>query len=399
MVFNPTLAEDGYVSDHTVIQIVHADMPFLVDSVTMAVNRGGRTAHWIVHPLMAVQRDDKGLAMRIGRVPADRNKHQQAGIESLIMVECDRIIARTRNELAAELKRVLGDVRHSVQDWKPMLARLDEVCIAAQSAPLTADSKREGIAFLRWLEDLHFTFLGVRDYDLQRDGNNATLLAREESGLGILRGQVQTQETHLPAEAVQLIDTDELVLVIKAMTRSTVHRPAWLDYIAVKRFDAAGQVCGETRFLGLYTSTAYAALVADIPQVRQRVRQVLAECRCRVRQPRGQVTAVHSRELSARRTVPDRHCDTERACDRHPAAAGAPAYPAVPAARSLRTVYLGPGIRATRPLQHRAAGQGGQRTDGRARWRSLEFTPMLTDSPRIHYLVRARSRAHPPASM
>ena len=81
-VFNPTLAEDGYVSDHTVIQIVHADMPFLVDSVTMAVNRGGRTAHWIVHPLMAVQRDDKGLAMRIGRVPADRNKRQQAGIES-----------------------------------------------------------------------------------------------------------------------------------------------------------------------------------------------------------------------------------------------------------------------------------------------------------------------------
>src|SRR5665647_3200946 len=59
-VFNPSLAEDGFVSEHTVVQIVHDDMPFLVDSVTMAVNRLNRTAHWIVHPLMLVQRDAQG---------------------------------------------------------------------------------------------------------------------------------------------------------------------------------------------------------------------------------------------------------------------------------------------------------------------------------------------------
>jgi len=395
-VFNPTLAEDGYVSDHTVIQIVHADMPFLVDSVTMAVNRGGRTAHWIVHPLMAVQRDDKGLAMRIGRVPADRNKRQQAGIESLIMVECDRIIAeQDRNELAAELKRVLGDVRHSVQDWKPMLARLDEVCIAAQSAPLTADSKREGIAFLRWLEDLHFTFLGVRDYDLQRDGNNATLLAREESGLGILRGQVQTQETHLPAEAVQLIDTDELVLVIKAMTRSTVHRPAWLDYIAVKRFDAAGQVCGETRFLGLYTSTAYAALVADIPQVRQRVRQVLANAgvvsgshaakslqSILESYPRDELFQIDTATLSEHAIGILRLQERQRTrlfLRRDPFGRFTSAQVFVPRDRYNTELRVKVGNELMAAL------------DGE----SLEFTPMLTDSPlaRIHYLVRARSRA------
>ena len=64
-VFNATLAEDGFVSEHTSIQIVHDDMPFLVDSVTMAVNRSGRTAHWIVHPLFEVQRDAQGQ-LRVG---------------------------------------------------------------------------------------------------------------------------------------------------------------------------------------------------------------------------------------------------------------------------------------------------------------------------------------------
>src|SRR5665647_2630471 len=63
-VFNPTLAEDGFASEHTVVQIVHDDMPFLVDSVTMAVNRSGRTAHWIVHPLLPVQRDGQGRLVR-----------------------------------------------------------------------------------------------------------------------------------------------------------------------------------------------------------------------------------------------------------------------------------------------------------------------------------------------
>jgi glutamate dehydrogenase len=395
-VFNPTLAEDGYVSDHTVIQIVHADMPFLVDSVTMAVNRGGRTAHWIVHPLMAVERGDKGLAVRIGRVPADRPKRQQAGIESLIMVECDRIIAeQDRNNLATELKRVLGDVRHAVQDWKPMLERLNEVCLEAENAPLSADSKREGIAFLRWLEDLHFTFLGVRDYDMQRDGEKATLLAREESGLGILRGQVQTQETHLPAEAVQLIDTDELVLVIKAMTRSTVHRSAWLDYIAVKRFDAAGQVCGETRFLGLYTSTAYAALVADIPQVRQRVSQVQANAgvvpgshAAKSLQsilevyPRDELFQIDAATLSEHAIGILRLQERQRTrlfLRRDPFG------------RFTSAQVFVPRDRYNTELRVKVGNELMAAFDGE----SLEFTPMLTDSPlaRIHYLVRARSRA------
>ncbi|HEV2061735.1 MAG TPA: NAD-glutamate dehydrogenase, partial [Solirubrobacteraceae bacterium] len=55
-----------------------------------------------------------------------------------------------------------------------------------------------------------------------------------------------------------------------------MHRPAYLDYIGVKRFDAEGNVVGERRFLGLYTSAAYKARPDEIPLLRHKVKSVIA---------------------------------------------------------------------------------------------------------------------------
>ena len=395
-VFNPTLAEDGFISDHTVIQIVHADMPFLVDSVTMAVNRSGRTAHWIVHPLMGVSRDDKGLATQIQRVPADKASRKSSSVESLITVECDRIVSDAdRNALALELKRVLGDVRGAVQDWPAMLGRLNEVCEEGAQSPLSQPNKEEGVAFLRWLEDRHFTFLGARDYTLKRSGDKASLIARPDTGLGILRGPVHTTETHLPPEAVALIDNDELVLVIKAMTRSTVHRPAWLDYIAVKRFDAQGTVVGETRFLGLYTSTAYAASIDEIPQVRQRAVQVVARAgvvpESHAAKSLQSILEVYPRDelfqIDAD-TLADHAIGILRLQERQRTRLF---LRRDPFGRFTSAQVFVPRDRYNTELRVKVGAELMAVLNGE----SLEFTPMLTDSPlaRIHYLVRAKGRA------
>ena len=101
-VFNPTLAEDGFASEHTVLQIVHDDMPFLVDSVTMAVNRSSRTAHWIVHPLMSVVRDAAGRIVSASSVAAALALGQKNPIESLILVECDRIVSEPERQALAQ---------------------------------------------------------------------------------------------------------------------------------------------------------------------------------------------------------------------------------------------------------------------------------------------------------
>ncbi|MBR7800504.1 NAD-glutamate dehydrogenase [Undibacterium fentianense] len=395
-VFNPSLAEDGFVSEHTVVQIVNDNMPFLVDSVTMAINRTGRTAHWIVHPLMSVARNADGSIAEVSTVAAATAAGRNDPVESLILVECDRIVsAADQQALVDDLMHVLADVRSAVVDWQPMLGRVKELITASEKFTGTHHSHGEGIAFLRWLEDRHFTFLGARDYELKRNGNQVSLVALPDSGLGILRGKVNTNETLLPPEVVALIDSDETVLVTKAMTRATVHRPAWLDYIAVKRFNDAGQVIGESRFLGLYTSTAYSAAVSEIPQVRQRTAAVMSAA--------GVVPESHA--AKALQSILDDYprdelfqVDTATLTDHAIGILRLQERQRVrlflrrdPFGRFTSAQVFVPRDRYNTELRVKISSELMSALDGQ----SIEFTPMLTDSPlaRIHYLVRAKADA------
>ncbi|MFZ6773971.1 NAD-glutamate dehydrogenase [Undibacterium sp. SXout7W] len=398
-VFNPTLAEDGFVSEHTVVQIVNDNMPFLVDSVTMAINRSGRTAHWIVHPLMNVQRNAQGLVSSVSAVAAAKTTEKTAGsngqVESLIMVECDRIVSPAEQQaLATDLQQVLEDVLSAVLDWQAMLERVRAACSACERhAP--AQTGNEGVAFLRWLENRHFTFLGARDYDLKHDGDQISLVAIPESGLGILRGKVQTGLAHLPPEVLAIMQSDETVLVTKAMSRSTVHRPAWLDYVAIKRYGDDGEVIGESRFLGLYTSTAYSAAVDQIPQVRQRVAAVMNSAgvvpeshAAKALQailddyPRDELFQIDTATLTEHAIGILRLQERQRTrlfLRRDPFGRFTSAQVFVPRDRYNTELR----VKVGNELMYALNGQ------------SIEFTPMLTDSPlaRIHYQVRAKERA------
>ncbi len=279
-VFNPSIAEHGWQSTHTIIEIVNDDMPFLVDSVTMEVNRHGLTLHLIIHPLIVVERAADGTLLGLGdEAPVPH--------ESFIHVEVDRVPEAAGLEaLAVDLQRVLGDVRMAVADWRPIRDRVlaIDAGLAERAPPLAADEVAEGRAFLQWLADNHFTFLGARAHELVTvDGADALKIV-PGSSLGILR-DANAHETpargmaagfaSLPPEVRAYARRPELLVVTKATSRSTVHRPGYLDYIAVKRFDAAGQVCGEDRFLGLFTSTAYSANPSDIPLLRRKTAEVV----------------------------------------------------------------------------------------------------------------------------
>jgi glutamate dehydrogenase len=277
-VFNPTVEEHGWQSTHTIIEIVNDDMPFLVDSVTMEVNRHGLTLHLIIHPLVPVERDGDGMLVRLAAVDEQHGRR-----ESFIHVEVDRVTDPARlDALAADVTRVLGDVRLAFADWQKMreralaiVAGLDE-----RALPIPPAELAEGKDFLRWLADNHFTFLGYRAHELVTAGGEDALKIVPDTGLGILRESpgkdVASGFAALPPEVRAYARRPELLVVTKTMSRSTVHRPGYLDYIAVKRFDAAGQVCGEDRFLGLFTATAYSANPADIPLLRQKTAGVVA---------------------------------------------------------------------------------------------------------------------------
>src|SRR5207237_388332 len=116
------------------------------------------------------------------------------------------------------------------------------------------------------------------DYDLVQEGGDDSLRVLPGSGLGILRdsGEATVSATFaaLPAEMRTAAREPRLLVLSKSNARATVHRPGYMDYLGVKRFDAEGRVIGERRLLGLYTSTAYNTNPAEIPLLRRKVAAV-----------------------------------------------------------------------------------------------------------------------------
>jgi glutamate dehydrogenase len=278
-IFSPTTGENGWASKHSVIQVVNDDMPFLVDTTSLEINRQGLTLHLIVHPIFAVERDAQSRLSQI--VP--RSQSPQAPRESWMHIEVDRLMdAEEREALEGGLRRVLGDVRDAVHDWKPMLARLGVAIAELANPPSTVPEAAvdEARAFLQWLAEGHMTLLGYRQNELIRKDSDIALKLVPASGLGLLResGQDKTSATFsaLPPQARAVAAAKlPLVVVTKSNTRSTVHRAGYTDYVGVKRYNDDGEVIGEHRFIGLFTSTAYSSRVFEIPLLRGKVQQVI----------------------------------------------------------------------------------------------------------------------------
>ncbi|MBV9168267.1 MAG: NAD-glutamate dehydrogenase, partial [Solirubrobacterales bacterium] len=272
-VYNPTESEDGYRSPFTVVDIVSDDIPFLVDSVTMELNRGGYSINLVIHPVMGIRRDTDGQLVEVLEPGEDSGVSNESILHAEVTHEDD---PERRERLRTEVARVLSDVSAAVSDWGRMreqtltLARDFE----AQPPPIDPAEVEEGIELLRWLADDHFTFLGYREYELIDKDGGTGLQVVEGSGLGILRKPPQRSFTELQPKALELARSPGLLVVTKANSRATVHRPAYLDYIGVRRF-SDGRVVGEQRFLGLLTHYAYRESPLQIPMLRGKVKRVL----------------------------------------------------------------------------------------------------------------------------
>ncbi|WP_431875673.1 NAD-glutamate dehydrogenase [Micromonospora marina] len=273
---------------HTVVEIVTDDMPFLVDSVTALLNSRHLDVHLLVHPLVVVRREPLG---RLTEVSADVEPDDAiAGdlVESWMRIEIDPVRDPAEREtLRRELQRVLTDVREAVEDWPKMrqraLALADELAAARTSdnrPPVPEKDITDSVELLRWLAHDHFTFLGYREYRLvHTDGarGGQALEAVLGTGLGILRSDSPEARSlnSMTPEAHEKVLEKRLLIITKANSRATVHRSAYLDYIGFKIFNEAGEVVGERRFLGLFSTAAYRTSVQELPVVRRKVAEVL----------------------------------------------------------------------------------------------------------------------------
>ncbi len=273
-VYNPTLADHGYECARTVVEVVNDDMPFLVDSVSIAIQNAQALTHLLIHPVMTAQRDPSGALLNF----ADGGKS-----ESLIHLQIDRISDEAElRALQQAIEKALVDVRASVADFKAMRAKAIGIAdeLPSRTTPHDAATITETAEFLRWVADDHFTFLGYREYLATNEGSKEVLKAIDGSGLGILRaddGKSHTRPTQsLAARDLHQGEKAELAVLSKTNARSNVHHPGYMDYIGVLKFDSNGIAVGEQRFLGLYSSSALSAHPWAVPLMRKKITEVQA---------------------------------------------------------------------------------------------------------------------------
>ena len=287
-VFTPSVEQEGWSTGHTVIEIVTDDMPFLVDSVSAEINGQGRAIHLVVHPQLVVRRDDGGRLVEVLGVDVDqatRELPDGAVAESWMHIQIDRESDLSdRAELTARLHGVLQQVRAAVQDWPAMRQRAEAIGAQIEEHPpvgLDEAQTSEAKTLLAWMASGQFTFLGYREYVLERRADGEYLSTVPGSGLGLLRAETEADATkepaaaQLPPAAAAKAREKHLCIVTKANSRSPVHRNVFLDYIGIKAFDETGEVTGERRFLGLFTSSAYTSSVSHVSFISAKIQEVI----------------------------------------------------------------------------------------------------------------------------
>ncbi|MCP8631746.1 NAD-glutamate dehydrogenase [Pseudomonas mosselii] len=276
-VYNPDYERHGWQSTHTVVEVLHHDLPFLVDSVRTELNRRGYSIHTLQTTVLSVRRGAKGELVEL--LPKG-TQGEGVSHESLMYLEIDRCAnAAELNTLSMELEQVLAEVRGVVADFEPMKAKIRELLeLVEQNAfgPAQND-KAEVKSFLSWLLDNHFTFLGYEEFTVESDADGGHLVYDEASFLGLarlLRAGLGADDLRIEDYAVAYLREPRLLSFAKASQPSRVHRPAYPDYVSIRQIDQDGKVIKECRFMGLYTSSVYGESVHTIPYIRGKVAEV-----------------------------------------------------------------------------------------------------------------------------
>ena len=257
--------EGGKLLGSCVLETISLDKPFLVDSLLGLCAEYGFEVRALFHPIL---KTDRGVKL------------------SIIQIHIPALSAHECRLLKSEAEATLRDVTMAVSDFEGMQERMQDAIARVEEYSGCDDAMRhEAAAFLNWLADEHFVFLGVRDYKFEIGEDGRVLpeepIMVEGSNLGLLRDE---DRNVLNRGAEPLVLTPEIssflaeptpIIVAKSTLASRVHRRSLCDYIGIKHLDENGRVVGETRFLGLYTAEAYNQSVRHVPLVRRRVDHVL----------------------------------------------------------------------------------------------------------------------------
>ena len=275
-------SNEGQADHISVVEIINDDMPFLFDSIVALLSDAEHPISLISHPVLSVTRTPGGNLRELSPQSSAGDKFIR---ESFMHIHIERIESAThRDALVVEIIQTLGEIRAAVLDWRTMQTRVRDAAESYQKnpPPVPVEELTESIAFLHWVLDNNFTLLGVRDYSFKGGSKHGALGSLPKTGLGVLRNPKKkvlsrgsTTEAITPKIRAYLRQPSPLIIT-KSDTISKVHRRTAMDYIGIKQFDKNGELSGEIRIIGLFTSTAYTSSPRSIPMIRRKIDSVIA---------------------------------------------------------------------------------------------------------------------------
>ncbi len=280
-VFNPEVAKDGWQSSHTIVEIITKDMPFLVDSVRMAMTRENIASHLLLHCPLKIKRDENAKISGLSNLKAEQ---ESSSTKTVFFIEIDRQTDSSVIEsFKKELESVLVDVSVAVDDWQPIRKKLMAVTkeLPKRHHNKTKEEVSETTEFLDWLAKDNFTLMGYREYELSPVQGDYQLKGKMESSLGLMKNSTEEHTrllSELPEVARQEARSSNLLILTKTNSVSRVHRPAYIDYVGIKRFDDEGNVIGEDRFIGLFSSSFYNNSATDVPVLKSKINRIMEMC-------------------------------------------------------------------------------------------------------------------------
>jgi glutamate dehydrogenase len=244
----------GIEGNFTTIKVVNDDMPFLVDSVIANIKSHNLTICYYSNSIINIKRKG-GLIHDI--FPLEEN----GGVkESVIYVIIKGISDSFVDTLKESLEKTLSAVNCSVEDWEPILQKLDEASLSVIPAGMTPDQVK---GFLTWLKNNNFVFLGYQECAANKDGK---IVPSSKENLGLMRASEKYQNVS--------ISSDDLgsLYIFRSDLISIVHRRTYMNCIGIKEFDNQGKLIREKRFFGLFTSVAEVQDIRTIPIIKDKVK-------------------------------------------------------------------------------------------------------------------------------